>query len=480
MSNNFLSNPFPVIFATLFCIFCPVLRKDLVNIPPLKPKNLLQIANGLEDRDLKIRNIDEVIEAIEKNNAQNVTPLEWVSCLYNKTQWDHEHPTRAVETADLIWNEAIENQYLDYLLNQLLLHRLVLYYGDQQEGVLPFSLVERFPQFDNKLQIKKKVTVAIIKAIRSSKPKEDLCKLSLDYLKLPIELLKQEKLPDWISIAQECLDKAVSVFLNINPPNNEQVNWLLRCLNSMQIEIQIQAVNSILTEISVDKCTKFPELIDWLKENYKSRNLRYRLTEKAQRALSDWIGAVNYAEFEKLAILVLKGLPLEKWERNQLERRRVFWEKYSDSFKNIKILLPKQSINVIGDQLTHNFDVLQPDGSESSEVCIFDFGDWLVVEIFRGPVAETRLLHANQSNNIFNDPNLSIKKIRRLGGETHDHKYVWQYFCQQWLKTKGIYLNPGKVDETEPDEKQLRKRNRNSKLTQWKIDLKKAEDQASQ
>ena len=26
MSNNFLSNPFPVIFATLFCIFCPVLR----------------------------------------------------------------------------------------------------------------------------------------------------------------------------------------------------------------------------------------------------------------------------------------------------------------------------------------------------------------------------------------------------------------------------------------------------------------------
>ncbi len=26
MSNNFLSNPFPVIFATLFYIFCPVLR----------------------------------------------------------------------------------------------------------------------------------------------------------------------------------------------------------------------------------------------------------------------------------------------------------------------------------------------------------------------------------------------------------------------------------------------------------------------
>ena len=30
MSNNFLSNPFPVIFATLFCIFCPVLSQALL------------------------------------------------------------------------------------------------------------------------------------------------------------------------------------------------------------------------------------------------------------------------------------------------------------------------------------------------------------------------------------------------------------------------------------------------------------------
>ena len=455
--------------------------KDLVNIPPLKPKNLLQIANGLEDRDLKIRNIDEVIEAIEKNNAQNVTPLEWVSCLYNKTQWDHEHPTRAVETADLIWNEAIENQYLDYLLNQLLLHRLVLYYGDQQEGVLPFSLVERFPQFANKLQIKKEVTVAIIEAIRSSKPKEYLCKLSLDYLKLPIELLKQEKLPDWISIAQECLDKAVFVFLKIDSPNKDQMNWLLTCLNCMPIEIQIQAVNSILTEISVDKCTKFPELIDWLKENYKSRDLRYRLTEKAQRALSDWIGAVNFSEFEKLAGLVLEKLRLEGWQERQLRSRRKFWKKYSNSFKNIRILLPQESRNVIGDQLTHNFDILQQDNSESSEVCIFDFGQWLVVEIFRGSVAETRLLPSSTYSICFDDPNLSIKKIRRLGGETHDHKLVWQYFCEQWLKGKGIYNNrPGIDDELKPEEQTIRDRETGHKLPRWKEKLEKEEYQASQ
>ncbi len=442
----------------------------------MKPKNLLQIANGLEDRDLKIRNIDEVIEAIEKNNARSVTPLEWVACLYNKTKWDQEHPTRAFETADLIWNEAIENQYLGYLLNQILLHRLVLYYGDQKKE-LPVSLVERFPQFANKLQIKKKVTVAIIRAISGSQPKVHLCKLSLDDLKLPTELFKQEKLPDWISIAQECLDESARIFLAIDSPSDQQVNWLLKCLDSMQVEIQIQAVNAILTEISAEKGAKFPQLVDWLKKHYSSGELRHRLTENAKRAISDWIGAVNFSEFEKLAGLVLEKLKLEDGQEKQLRSRRKFWKEYSNSFKNIRILLPQESRNVIGDQLTHNFDILQQDNSESSEVCIFDFGQWLVVEIFRGSVAETRLLPDSTHNICFGDPNLSIKKIRRLGGETHDHKYLWQYFCEQWLKGKGIYNNrPGIVYNRKPTTKEMR--TRNSQLPRWTEELKRAEYQA--
>ncbi len=39
MSNNFLSNPFPVIFATLFCIFCPVLRVNTTDMILIQEKN---------------------------------------------------------------------------------------------------------------------------------------------------------------------------------------------------------------------------------------------------------------------------------------------------------------------------------------------------------------------------------------------------------------------------------------------------------
>lgn len=73
------------------------------------------------------------------------------------------------------------------------------------------------------------------------------------------------------------------------------------------------------------------------------------------------------------------------------------------------------------------------------------FSECLVVEFFRGRGSEIRLLTNNVKNQqiLFGESKLSVKRIRGLGGEKHDHVFLWQFFCPQWLEQKRIQPNPG-------------------------------------
>ena len=118
-----------------------------------------------------------------------------------------------------------------------------------------------------------------------------------------------------------------------------------------------------------------------------------------------------------------------------------------DRFERIRILLPQSSVNILGSHLNHqDVEILQQDGSDPTEVCIFDFGAWFVVEFFRGNGSETRLFTRDieTEQQLFNSQ-LSIKKLRCLGlnRPIHDHVFCWQYFCERWLKQHDILPNQG-------------------------------------
>ncbi len=80
-------------------------------------------------------------------------------------------------------------------------------------------------------------------------------------------------------------------------------------------------------------------------------------------------------------------------------------------------------------------------------MCIFDFGNWFVVEFFRGRLSETRLfLRTTQIEQLlFDSAKISLKRIRHLGGEVHDHVFCWQGSCEKWLRSRenGILPNEG-------------------------------------
>ena len=445
-------------------------------LPKWQPLELQEIAKTQSINYLKkIRNINEVLTEIKANKADVITPLEWITFLYNKEKWDEKYPHLAEQTSILIWQVAIENLFLEQFLLKILLSRLVLYYGNNQK-ILPLSMVKGFFKTANKLKIKKPLTVEIINVISGNNhPERNLSKLGCQYLALPEELFKQENFPVCIEITQKSLNYVVQEFSNLIMPNEQQVKWLLRCLNRMRREQQINAVNDILELIPTEIGSQFPQLVDWLRSTCGTVEMHNRLSVKARRALKDWIGAVNYSDFQKLAELVLAQLPPQNWQTNQLRSRQQFWSCYSNQFERIRILLPQESLKIVGNQLNQDVELLEADGSDPTEVCIFDFGEWLIVEFFRGEGGEMRLFPSH-NNRLFEESKLSVKKIRRLGGEIHDHKYVWQYFCKQWLLEKNIHPNPGASPGRKPTDLQLRERQR--KLVRWREEIERLERQA--
>ncbi|WP_414575622.1 hypothetical protein [Anabaena sp. CCY 9402-a] len=102
----------------------------------------------------------------------------------------------------------------------------------------------------------------------------------------------------------------------------------------------------------------------------------------------------------------------------------------------------------------------------------------MVVEFFRGRGSETRLLENNLRNQqiLFGDSPLSVKKIRCLGGDKHDHVYLWQFFCRQWLTTSGIRPNTATETYRNPNADKLRERE--DKLEMWNREVVKLEQEA--
>ena len=168
----------------------------------------------------------------------------------------------------------------------------------------------------------------------------------------------------------------------------------------------------------------------------------------------------------------------------------------SDRFERIRILLPQSSVNILGSYLNHqDIEILQEDSSDPTEICIFDFGDWFLVEFFRGNGSETRIFRKDAviEQTLFNS-SLSIKKLRALNSNNavHDHVFCWQYFCEQWLRQRNILPNQGtehfkglsyqyntyssQKGLPQPSCENMRKRERN--LEYWRRDIFKLEREA--
>ncbi|TAE58443.1 MAG: hypothetical protein EAZ87_13495 [Nostocales cyanobacterium] len=286
----------------------------------------------------------------------------------------------------------------------------------------------------------------------------------------------------------------------LHPVTLDKVNWLLRCFEQMEETEEITSVEYILNYLPASIVGRYPELVNWLKTNYNNSSKQSKLSSQARQKLRIWIGAVNYQDFYTLVDLIINRIGITEREENQLSKRKGFWNNYSNSFTRIKILLPVRSYQIINHDLRADQDVqrLQSDGSDETEICIFDLGEnGFIVEFFRGRGSETRIFPKNDyiKSVLFGSQPLSVKRIRKLGGEAHDHALAWQWSCEKLLRTDyqifpnagtknfiGLPPKYGRYDVTfglpQPDYHKLMERQK--QVEQWKRIINQLELEAKQ
>ena len=406
------------------------------------PEQLVKLANQLPHKKIPLPTVDKVIEDIRQNRVHEVTKLEWIYCIHAKEKWDEENFNFKRETSQLIWKVAINNEWLRHQL----LWRLALYYDDRQDK-LATSLARTCDILINSPLVNQFLPVKIMQAVVSNNSGLKLAKIACEENFTRNKFLNhiQNDLPVWIPQFSQFTECISPYFCNIPSPNQQQVNWLLRCLDEMSSELQGNTVNHLLINVSKEVASNYPQLVEWLRKNYhRNKDNWNRLSDEAKVKLREWIGAVNYADFQNLVELMLPNISVKK-QKDQLKARQGFWANYSDSLQQLRILLPQSSVNTIGTQLRRDFDTLDSDGSDTTEVCIFDFVECLVVEFFRGKGSETRFFPNNNRNKqkLFGNSKLSVKRIRALGGEAHDHVVCWQWDCEKWLRGRKIIPNKG-------------------------------------
>lgn len=384
--------------------------------------------------NLSWRSLDNIIKDIESRSTTNITTLEWIYCLYNKEKWDRENPTKSTKTSENIWQASKQNSWLQHKL----LNHLALTLSKSGKRIIAQSLEDTFSNC-----ISERLIVKVFQNIKIDNPRgiAEICQKK--YL-TPSELRAILRLSARISIFNQANN-----FIGASCPytiTDQYLEWLLRCFKQMSPQQQHKNVENILVNNSAEVLTKHPRLSDWLGKNYNPNitNSYYKeLSSQAKAAIRKLVGAVNYKEFEKIVNTIID---LDAPEYKRLNSRKTFWSHFSDRFSKIRILLPRESVKVVGSEIdAKSYTILQEDNSEPTEICIFDFEDIFIVEFFRGKVGETRILKSNSNLEkiLFDRVDLSVKKIRALRGKYLDHKLAWQYFCVEYLHSKNIRANQG-------------------------------------
>ncbi|WP_414564688.1 MULTISPECIES: EH signature domain-containing protein [unclassified Anabaena] len=442
---------------------------SLPETPPCIPNQLIQLASNLANETISMPNVDLVLAAIEQGKSDKISHLDWVYCIHAKAQWDQQNIGRCRKTSAEIWKVAISSSWLQHQL----LWRLALYHSGQKEQVLAHSLAESFDVFANPKLINNLLSVQIILALRNQQPSRQLAKISCNHSVNQTELLNliRKDLPIWIPLFSNFVEEISPYFTTINSPSQQEIRWLLSCLDEMSDTQQIKAVDYLLTNVSKTITSNCYLVVDWLRNKYRQGGNWYKLSDPARQRLREWIGGINYGDFQKLVILILSRLPLQNFESNRLRSRSKFWANYSNRFERLRILLPKTSQLAISYQIQGDVDLLEDDGSDSTEICIFDFGEWFVVEFFRGKGSEIRLFPNNPKNQqiLFGESTLSVKQIRFLGGEKHDHVYLWQVFSHTWLANHRILPNANTQSSGNLTVSQLQ--DRAKKLELWRREI---------
>jgi hypothetical protein len=413
-------------------------------------QNLLNLPDFTGD---STRNLSEIMVDVKARKFGSISDIEWIYLVFSKADWDETVSANEVKlTAAATW-EAASNKPL---VLSYLVWMLALSYSRQ--NALAQSLVDQvnFSLLSNRLPEKTSKLLRFLSQEAYAEIAQEACRQNQS----PKVLFESCKLPGTQEAIGFTLNQSVLGFKNSDLQENRSGSWLISCFEDMSDDLQVKQVTLLLSHIDSRFSNFQPSLTAWLRQHYWHRSPQSRwnrLNSAAQKSLKLWIHAASWQDFQNLINTLVRQLeqkqelypnnPKIPQQINQLKRRKEFWSNYSQCFERLRILVPQESNQFVKGELRQDIDVLVSDQSDPTEVCIFDFGEKYVIEFFRGRGSEMRSLAKGQNPHVekrlFEDNNLSICSLRKLGGDKHDHVYLWQAYAERWLRERGISPNEG-------------------------------------
>lgn len=355
------------------------------------------------------------------------------------------------EQSKNVWAIANQNPYL----LRLLIARLAYYFDGQKQWLEP-NLVETYKTSENSLNN----LPNLWKVIESLRDNKNALFLNMAFTEklTPSEFLFKNRLPINLNIVVSSARFAVKLFLREKSPSAGI--WMNRVLYTAPENAKVAAAEEVLNSLShKDTDPSLKPLRDWIRLNFapgQPNTLWNYLSKNAQRNLRIWLGSATFTDFQNIIDLVIKKVIIHSDNsstlENQLIKRRFFWSNYANQFLRLKILLPQDSIkNIPKEKLDpyrgrDDIGEIKDLGENSSEVCIFDFGDFYIIEVFRGKGSEIRLLKSSfrLEDFLFKSNSFYLSELRALPYiDKHDHAYLWQPFAERMLHKHNINPNDG-------------------------------------
>ena len=434
--------------------------------PPVTPQPLETIrtatewcgesaANALADLPAPARfpprSVEAIVDSLTRGDAEHVTLMEWVLLVREKPDWDRRHASRIEPVREAVWNAAAKS----VPVYNLLTWRLALRLMDLAD--FPRTLDPRHPPSAPRGAARRWSTMMLLLGTSNDPFLDAIWRVGDD----PAFALRNADLPEWGARAKSLREQSVRLFIERGAPRIA-TEWLVRCLDSMAPDGQATAVTSLLFELDPSLVGEnHPELVAWVSTAFDRRtapSMWQRLSDPARRILRDWMGAVIFRDFEHLVRQMLEPWNEQKLGMRvhnnayKLASRQVFWGRYRSQFRRIRILLPQRTWTHLGDQLeglrSGEVAALEPDESkpnEQTEVCIFEFDDWIIAQEFRGPGSGARLFRSTKETTklLFDNP-ISLMGLRALlRTRVLDHVGAWEHRAAESLSRLGIHEDPG-------------------------------------
>lgn len=265
---------------------------------------------------------------------------------------------------------------------------------------------------------------------------------------LPARYLRRLKLLGRLPVAEAALPFWIAGWASLNQAKRsglaKQVG-LSHVLEGLDFTRSLHVAGLILDDAAIqqkmqDSRESWPILEAWFRQKNSDALWRNGLTDVQRQRLEQWLRSVNFRDFQRWSRRIISALPglladheFEQCEKqqNQLNRRVIYWQNYQRQFKQVRFLLPSETLEIFREddedlEIGTNVSVLGQHHA-GCEVGIFHVGEYCLIEFFRGRLSELRILKAEDAPRLFSQERWTLEGLRALAYEwIQDHSYFWQ------------------------------------------------------